>query len=877
MPFALAFLNLVLFVCPREFRRAYRAAIRADFHDIAAQEYALHGFPGFATYAGKAYTDIIVSGLGERGMMMLRDLIYAVRSLRKTPFFTAVVIATLAVAIAANGAVFSVLDAVLLKPLPYADPHALVAVFGRLPESSRATFSYPNFADLRASSRAFGDLAVASNDRATLSGQGEPRSLFGQQVSFSYFAVFGARPQLGRFFTAADERLGSAHALVLSHAAFVTTFGGNPTIVGSTVRLDGEPYQIVGVAPAGFVPPADRGVGYEERVAYWAVIRPSHATGEDQRANYSLSVYARMRAGVSLATANADTGTVMARLAERYVSTNKHFGANVVSLEDVVVGPVRPLLFGVFAAVAGVLLVACANVANLLLSRAATRERELAVRYAIGASRARIISQILTETLLFAAVGGIFGVGLAAASVREFVALRPPGIPRLDAIAFDGNAALFTFVVVVFSTLAAGLIPALTLSRVQLADALKAAGRGGDRSRGARARAAFVVAEIAITLALVVASGLVVRSFIALTSTPLGFDPMGVTAVYVASLPQRYSNQAALTSFERRAVEREAAVPGAIDVAWSGVQPFRGPSYGVSFTMPEKPLPPGDERSAAFNVVSPGYFNVLRIPLGRGRLFNDGDRLGTQPVAIINEAFAHAYYGNTSAIGKRITPGISGTEAPPATRTIVGIAADTRTQSYAEPPQPEIYLPASQIGVFPNGTLLVRAQPGIDRAALVAAIRALDPEVVPAEVKPLSENLANDAARTRLSAIALGTLATIALLLAVAGIYGVLSYSVAQRTHEFGIRKALGARGSHVLGDVLVRAARLAALGILIGLVLAGLAARVVATQLYGVGQIDPLTYGAVVIILFAAAIIAALIPALRAMRVDPIVALRYE
>jgi putative ABC transport system permease protein len=802
--------------------------------------------------------------------------VYAARSLRKTPFFTAVVIATLAIAIGANTAVFSILDGVLFKPLPYADPQSLVTVYGTDEALRHMSLSYPNFADLRAQNQDFADIAATTGDRSTMTGHGQPRSLRGQQVSFSYFAVFGLNPQIGRFFAAPDAQLGSAHALVLSYAVYASIFGADPKIIGSSVQLDGAPYRIVGVAPAAFRPPARRG-GYETSADYWTVIRPSHATGEDQRGSDYLSVFARLRSGVSIEAAKAGVQTVMARLARRYVSTNKHSGVDVVALEETVLGPVRPLLFGVFAAAAAVLLVACANVANLLLSRAATRERELAVRYAIGASRARIIAQILTETLLFATVGGILGIALAASALHQFIALNPPGIPRLETIAIDGSAALFTFAAVAFCTLAAGLIPALALSRIQLGDTLKAAGRGGDHTRGARARAAFAIAEIAITLALVVASGLVVRSFVALTHTPLGFEPNDVLTVQVASLPpQRYATDPLLIAFERRAVEREAAIPGATDAAWSLLAPFSGADFQISFTIANKPTSPGDEQHAAFNIVSAGYFGVLRIPLVRGRLFNGDDRVGTTPVVIVNEAFAHEFYGKVSPIGKRLKPGIRAGEGSPPFRTIVGVAADARN-TYAAPPQPEIYLPNSQIALLSFGTLLVRAQPGIDHHAIAAAIPALDPEIAAADVRPLTDNLATDAAHTRVSAIALGTLAAIALFLASAGIYAVVSYGVAQRTHEFGIRKALGARDSHVLSDVLARAARLAALGILSGLILAAFAARLVAAQLYGVGLVDPLTYTAVVVILFAATLAAALIPALRAMRVDPIVALRYE
>jgi putative ABC transport system permease protein len=873
MPIAAFLLDVALAVCPPEFRRAYRAAIHADFADRHSEEIQTHGSLRASAYAVGAYADVIGAGLRERAAMIARDLVYAMRSLRRTPLFTAIVIATLAVAIGANAAAFSLLDGVLFKPLPYADPGSLVAVFGVANGRLDQPLSYPNFADLRSGTRSFTDLAAATLDRATMTGHGAPRALRGQAVSFSYFDVFGVRPRGGRFFTPADSRAGAARALVLSSALFDSAFGGDPSIVGSSVQLDGAAYRIVGIAPPSFAAPTNGGFAESE---YWTVIAPGHASGDDQRGSAYLSCFGRLRPGVSLAAARSDIHAVVARLIRRYVAEDKHLDVRIVALDETLLGPVRPLLWGVFAAVAGVLLVACANVANLLLSRAASRERELAVRYAVGASRARIVAQILTETLLLAVVGGALGALLGALSVRAFVALKPPGIPRLDGITLDGGAAVFTFACVVFCTLAAGLIPALTLSRLELDAALKAAGRGGDRSRGARARAAFVVAEIAITLALVVASGLVVRSFIALTNTPLGFDPAGVSTVNVASLPERtYSSEPLLIAFEQRAVERAAAVPGVIDAAWSAALPFHG-GYTVSFNIPNRPLPPGDTRSATFNIVSAGYFNVLRIPLERGRLFNATDDRHGVPVLIVNDTFARTFFGAVSPLGKQLTVSLSAGDGKLLARTIVGIAADTRSR-YAQEPRPEIYFPNSQIAFFPNGSLLVRARTGVEPAALSAVIPALDPLLAGGDVQPLANYLADDAARMRVSALALAVLAAIALLLAAAGIYAVVSYGVAQRTREFGIRKALGARRSHVLGDVLVRAVRLAAAGVLVGLILAGFAARLVAAQLYEVGVVDPLTYVAVVAILFVTAMTAALIPALRAMRVDPVIALRYE
>ncbi len=871
MRLADAVLSLLLCLCPGEFRRAYAPAIRADFHDTVQEVLHDYGLPPALLRAATVYADLIGSGLAERAAMIWRDVVYALRTLRRTPLFVAVIVGTLALAIAANAAVFSIVDGVLLKPLPYVDPQRLVAINQTDPAGTHQALSYPNFVDLRTHTHSFAEMTAVQPDNETLTGRSRPMVLHGQNVTAAYFAVFAVVPQLGRFFTPVDERAHAAHTLVLSDALYRSTFRAQPAVVGTTVYLNRDPYTIIGIAPASFHGPATFG----SEPTFWTALQP---TPDDlERGADFLQAYGRLRPTTSLTLAQADVDTLMASLARRYVATDKHVGARLRSLDESVRGSVRPLLFGVFAAVAGVLLVACANVANLLLSRAATRERELAVRFAIGASRTRIVAQILTETVLFTLVGGVLGIALAAVAVDEFIVLRPPGIPRLDAITFDGSAAAFTFAAVVFCTLAAGLVPALSLSRLELGDALKAAGRGGDRSRGAKARATFVISEIAVTLALVIASGLVVRSFFALTTVPLGFDPSGVLSMYVDNLPDRtYKTDAQLVAFHRLALARASRVPGVIDTAWMATAPFSGRDYGVSFTIPGRSMPAGESPSTDFNMVSPGYFSVLRIPLLRGRLFAESDRVGTTPVIIVNERFANEFYGTTAVIGRRIKPDLSVDKMGDQLYTIIGVCADTR-ERYATPARPHVFFADTQIAFTNDGILLVRGTPTVDRAALAAVVPALDPNLAPGNVTALDDDLVADAARARLSALALGTLALIALFLSIAGIYAVVSYGVTQRTHEFGIRKALGARGGHVLRDVLLRAARLAALGIMGGLVLAGFAARLVASQLYGVGVIDPPTYAAVVVILFAATLIAAIIPAVRAMRVDPIVALRYD
>ncbi|MBC5800499.1 MAG: FtsX-like permease family protein [Candidatus Eremiobacteraeota bacterium] len=589
----------------------------------------------------------------------------------------------------------------------------------------------------------------------------------------------------------------------------------------------------------------------------------------------------RLRDGETLAAVRADVQMIHARVAKHYTKLEPHFGVRVEPLQDAVIGDAGPFLFAIFAAVTGVLLVACANVANLLLSRGATRDREFAVRVANGASRRRIIAQLLAESFVFAASGGLCGLGLAYAGVTGFVASAPQ-LPRLDAITFDESTALYTLLAVAFCTFAAGLAPAFALSSRQVAIALKAAGRGGDASRGARARAGLMVVEIALTFALVVASSLVVRSFWILTHEPLGFSPQNVIVSdniddsLESAMGQSSSSRRVFRGFYERLAARMQAIPGVRAVSLAISAPFMERMPELRFTFADHPMPDTEKPRAEFAAVGPSYFALLRVPLLKGRSFTNRDRADALGVVIVNEVFAREYRPHGPVIGTRIAgiPTGGNGKRPPA--TIVGVVGDVRG-TYALAPQPTIYMPFEQAPVLP-AIALVRTVPGVHVASSVAAeVPATNPLLPAPQMRDLTSYMSDDAARARLAAITLGTLGLLGLTLAVAGIYAVVSYGVAQRTHELGVRMALGARARHIVQRVIAGTLGLTIIGVLCGIVVGAFAVRLVADELYGIKPYDPLTFGLVILMITLASIVAALLPARRATHVEPIVALRYE
>jgi predicted permease len=840
------------------------------WHDLAnsmAEEEELHGsFASFGLFV-RACCDAVIAGFAERFAMIFRDIIFAFRSLRRTPLFSLVIIATLAVAIGANAAVFSVLRAVVFAPLPYAEPQNLVVVHRLQGGFDLQAWSLPNAQDIREQNRVFTDVAVTTHQRGTITGVGKPRQLYGMQTTWPVFNILGVHPELGRFFQAGDEQPGSGLPIIVSDNLWRTAFGSDTQIIGRAMTLDAQSYRVIGVAPPRFRFPYSL---FRQLVDadYWTVLRTDPKTYT--RGSNSFGMIARLRPGITSAAATADVSRVIAGLARRYPASNATLTARLVPFTDVFIGDVRPLLFAAFGAVVGIVAIACANVANLILSRSAARDRELAIRFAIGATRRRIVSQILTETLLLAIGSGILGIALAAALINAFIAFNPLQIPRLDDIHIDAVVVAYTFGIVALCAVASGIVPALALSRPQLAEALKAAGRGGDSSRGTRARNAFVVLEIAISVALVVSSGLIVRSFATLANTPLGIDVHNVSVASFAGLPQaRYRTQAQIANFYRDSAERVRTIPGVLSAAWVvGTSPLLTRGFNGPMNVEGRPEPIGDAVSAAF--VGPQIFSAYGMELKAGRSFTDRDRLGAAPVAIVDEAFEHAYFRG-SAIGQWVNPFGAGR------MTIVGVVANVRN-SFASPYEPNCYIPIQQLTfTLTDGVrLLVRTRPGVHLdAAIATAVTASDPLLAAAQVRSLQSFADEALTQTRFSALLIGSLGLVALFLAVAGIYAVVSFGVAQRTQEFGIRRALGARGSAIIRNVLARAARLAGVGILGGIILAGFAAGLVRDQLFETTTLDPLTYGIVILLVAFAAFLASLGPAMRAIRVDPVVALR--
>ena len=800
----------------------------------------------------------------------MQDLIFAMRGLRRKPLFAAIVISTLAIAIAANVSVFGVLRGILLSPLPYPDSERLVALSTVTPSGTKFSWSLPALLDVGAQSTTLTQIAGLAKKIGTLTGHGPPRSLRGVQATSALFELVGARPELGRFFNDVDVRANNAVAVV-SDSLWRTSLSADPKIIGKPISIDAISYTVVGVAPPNFVQPDTVSGNYQ--ADFWTVLGRPGANPDYRRGRHFLQAYARLRTGAMLESTNAELAAIFNRLGRTY-DADARWTARATSLTEAIVGPVRPLMIIAMAAVIAVLLVACANVANLLLTRGATRTGELAVRVAVGASGAQVISQLLTETVLLIALGGIAGTGLAMVAVRSFVELNPPGFPRLSDVRFDGAIAIYTFGVVALCVLVSGLGPALTVSRQSVAEVLKAGFQGADVRRGGRMRGWFVSLEIAMTFAVLVASGLLIRSFLSLTQVPLGFTSDDVVVIPPSSLPgRRYAADRAIIMFQDQVIRRVTAIPGVVDAAWTTHPPFSSSDYVLAFEIVGRPTAGGEFLAANLAAVGNSYFKTLHIPLLRGRTFDATDRQGSQPSIIVNEAFAHHYFAHGSPLGKRVI--LSFSNAKPLMRTVVGIVGDAR-DTYAVAAQPRMYVPLAQMP-DPSAFLAVRTQPNAKISRnLGSAIPAVDALLAAPVPFKMAELLARDASRARLFAIGLGTLAGIALFLSLAGIYAIVSYGVLQRTHEFGIRMAVGASTSHILLDVVGRAVRTIGTGFVLGLILSAVTSQALSDQLYGVSTLDPFTYLSVAIVLAAAAIIASIVPAIGATKTDPVTAIRY-
>jgi putative ABC transport system permease protein len=794
---------------------------------------------------------------------MFSDLRFAFRQLAKSPGFTLVAVLTLALGIGACTAIFSVVDRVLLRPLPYPESHQLVAVGEtKLPDYPEFSVSPGNYSSWCEQARSFASLAALRSDSYALTGRGEPARLNALRVTANYFATLRLPPQLGRNFLPAEDEPGHETVVLLSHGFWQRQFAGAPDVLGQTLQLNGHPFTIVGV-----LPPAFRDADVVTPCAFSAADRQQHG-------GHYLGVLGRLRPGGSLAQADAELQQIAAQLAAQFPDTNRGWGVRTATLLDQTVGEVRPVLYALLGAVGFLLLIACANIANLLLARAASRNKELAIRASQGATPARLVRQLLTESVVLAALGGALGVLIAQWGVSALLALAPENLPRADEIAVDGRALLFTGAIAILTGLIFGLAPALRASRLDLNRTLKETARGAS-GRRSRLRSALVVAEIAIALVLLVGSGLLIRSFARLHAVDPGFEPRGAFALGLDLSPARYGDGARQTAFVDQVSAALAAIPGVQSVGAVQVMPFSGNDYVLDFYREDLPRPaPGQIANANYYAATPGYFAALGIRLVRGRFFDAHDRADSAPVAIIGETMARRHFAGTDPLGKRIH--IS--NSPEKWREIVGVVADTKHYGLDGEPISQMYEPFAQ---SPHSflNLVVRAPaatPGL-AAAVRAAIQSVDASQPIYGFASLETQLGRSVARQRFAALLFAVFSGVALLLASIGIYGVMACTVSQRRDEIGIRLALGAQRGDVLRLVLAQGARLILLGLAAGLLGTLLLSRFLAALLFGVSPHDPATFAVIAALLGLVATAACLIPAHRATRIDPLEALRAE
>lgn len=796
-----------------------------------------------------------------------QDLRYGMRSLLRKPGFTLTAVIALALGIGANSAIFSVINGVLLRSLAYRDADSIVMVWEKNFQRGRSqnSVSPANFLDWKKQSVSFEQFAASWDTRVNLTSSGEPEEIQVQRVSADFFSVLGVPPRLGRSFAREEDVLGGTLVVVLSDELWQSRFGGNPAIVGQSITASGRTFTVVGVMPPGFH-------FLNTQVKAWIPLALDPANDWRKQGRYLRSV-ARLKSGVTIQQAQAELDGIAKRLEQDYPDYNKGWGANLVPMHEQIVGDIRPVLLVLLAAVAFVLLIACANVANLLLSRAASRQKELALRAALGAGRTRLIRQMLTESVLLAVMGGALGVILAYWGIRLLLALAPDNVPRLNEITIDPRVLGFTLAISLLTGLIFGLVPALQSSRPDLSDALKEGARGS--SGGSRVvRNLFVVSEMALALVLLVGAGLMLRSFFQLHQVKTGFDTDHVLTMRVQLPMAKYREPQQRAEFFKRAQERLAALPGVKAVGAISYLPLTGLASSTVFNLATQPdLPPSESPATEVRAITPGYFAAMGIPLLKGRSFDERDGADSR-VLVINETLAHKYFPGQNPIGQRLIVNWE----PKVADEIVGVVGDVKETALAEEANPAIYWPHPREAYqFMNFVLRAAIDPAPLSAAVTKEIHALDPDQPVADIRTLDQVVAKSISRPRFNALLLAIFAGVALVLASVGIYGVMNYSATQRTQEIGIRMALGAKPADILRLVVGHGMKLTLAGIVIGVIASLALTRVMANLLFGITATDLPTFVAVSAVLTTVALVANYIPARRATRLNPIIALRYE
>ena len=799
---------------------------------------------------------------------LLKDIRYGLRGLLKRPGFTVIALVALALGIGANTAIFSLVNAVVLRPLPFPESDQLVWVYGNIRNGgSRASVSPPDFIDYRTQNKMFEQFAASGTmpRPMNLTGSGDPERLMASSVTGNYFDAFKVSPALGRGFSLENEKTGQDQVTVLSYSFWQKRFAGDPQIINKTIILDSKPYQVIGVMPPGLSLP--------QAAELWVPMTFDGDPEMKMRKAHFLRPIGRLKAGVTLLQAQADTDRIAAQLAEQYPDSNTGWNLRLLSLREQLVGGTRTIVFILFGAVGFVLLIACANVANLLLVRAAARQKEIALRTALGASRLRIVRQMLTESLLLSILGGALGALLAVWGVQLLVTLSADSLPPTVNVNIDATVLLFTLLVSIVTGLLFGLAPAFRTAKVNLIDSMKDGARGSEGTLRNRTRSLLVILESAVAVVLLIGAGLLIRSLIALQDVNPGFDANNVLTMRIDLPHKKYQAEGKFENFFQQLETRVASLPGVQTVGLITELPLSGQLNDMPFEVEGRPpVTPDQAFDADFRLINTNYFTALRIPLLRGRNFTEQEVRQGDKVTIVSQQLVDTVFPNEDPLGKRLV-----SEMSKQAFEIIGVVGDIRHRSLDNQPFPAMYFPTRNSGGRMN--LVIRTQG--DPLSIVGAVRnevkALDPDQPIAAVRKMSDWVDSSVAGPRYRTTLLGLFAALAMILAATGIYGVMSYSVAQRTHEIGVRMALGARQLDVLKLVVRQGMALTLVGVVLGLIGAFALTRVMQSLLFGVTAKDPFTFAVVAALLIAVAFVACFIPARRATKVDPLIALRYE
>jgi putative ABC transport system permease protein len=815
---------------------------------------------------------------------LLQDLRYGARMLVKAPSFTLIAVLTLALGIGANTAIFSVVNTVLLRPLPYPQPERLIRIWRAASSTGLNPYnlSTPDYREFRDKCRSCEQMGAYYPGSVNLLGRDEPERIPGMKVTANLFPLLQAPPMFGRSFLPGEEQFGQHRVVMLSHSLWQRRFGSDPGIIGQAITLDDESHTVIGVMPADFQFP-NRGT------ELWRPMAFAPNDRMDTRATSNTSVIARLRPGASLEQARTEIETISRRLEQEY-RENAGKGVLIRQLHEEEVRDIRLALLVLLGAVGFVLLIACANVANLLLARATVRQREMAVRATMGATRIRIFRQLLTESLLLGILGGAVGLLLTLLGIDQLVKMAPQNLPRLNEIDLDGRVLAFTFLVSLLTGVVFGLMPALQASRLDLNEALKEGGRVSTGS-GRNLRSLLVASEIALSLVLLIGAGLMIKSFSRLQRVDPGFNPEKVLTMWIPLPRARYREPHQVASFYQQVIERVAGAPGVRSAGVTSALPLAGGGWSKSLSFEDRPAPTALNQvpNVQYRQVSHDYFRTMGITLQNGRFFTEQDNQQIPPVAIINETVARRFWPNEDPVGKRIWMG------PPESLvahllpagytfprlTIVGVVSDVRQEGLHQPALPEIYAPHVQAGGETQHLMFLAVRTDSDPVGLTASVRnqvwAVDKDQPVVNIMTMEQRLADSVSRPRFNMFLLGVFAGVALVLAAVGIYGVISYAVTQRTHEVGIRMALGAQAGNVLRLVVGQGMRLVLAGVLVGLLMSLALTRLMEGLLFGVSTTDPLTFVLIAVLLVTVALLACYLPARRATKVDPLTALRHE